>query len=96
MAKLANIVTIEVKPGNADAVVAALLAHQERSLDEPGTLQFVVLRPRGDDSRLITYEVYRDEAAFDAHRAAPSLAQLLSDTREMVLGFSGTRCDLVD
>jgi autoinducer 2-degrading protein len=95
MAKLVNIVSIDVKPGHADAVLAALVAHQARSLREPGTLQFEILRPLGEDSRLMTYEVYQDEGAFETHRAAPSLAQLLSETQAMLAGLHGTRCALV-
>jgi quinol monooxygenase YgiN len=97
MSKLANVVTIEVKAGRVDQVLAALLSHKERSLrDELGTLQFEVLMPRGDDSRLMTYEVYEDEAAFQAHRAAPSLAQWLAETADMVVDLRGARCAIVD
>jgi autoinducer 2-degrading protein len=96
MAKLANVVSIDVKPGNMDALLTALLAHKARSLrDESGTLQFEILRPLGDDSRLMTYEVYQDEAAFERHRAAASLAQLLSETEAMRAGLHGTRCAVV-
>jgi len=97
MTRLANIVTITVTPGRYDAILAALLAHKERCLrDEPGTLQFEVLRPRGDDSKLMTYEVYRDDAAFDAHRSAPSLEQLLGETGGMIANLQGFRCDVAD
>jgi quinol monooxygenase YgiN len=97
MTKLANVVSIDVKPGNMDALLAAVVAHKARCLrDEPGTLQFEILRPLGDDSRLMTYEVYQDEAAFETHRAAPSLAQLLSETEAMRAGLHGTRCLLLE
>jgi (4S)-4-hydroxy-5-phosphonooxypentane-2,3-dione isomerase len=97
MARLANIVTVNVKPGKVDAVVAALLAHKERSLKgEPGTMRFEVLRPRGDDSKLMTYEVYEDEAAFEAHRSAPSLAELLRESGNMISELQGIRCSLID
>jgi quinol monooxygenase YgiN len=97
MAKLANVVSIHVKPGKLDAVLTALLAHKARCLrDESGTLQFEILRPLGDDSRLMTYEVYQDDAAFETHRAAPSLAQLLSETKAIVADLHGARCAVVD
>ena len=96
MAKLVNIVTVEVKQGSVDRVGEALLAHKERSLrDEAGVLQFEVLRPRADDSTLMAYEVYESEAAFDDHRAAPSLAQLLSEISDLVSGLHGVRCEVV-
>lgn len=97
MAKLANIVTLAVKPGKADAVVAALLAHKERSLGrEPGTLQFEVLRPPEGDTALTTFEVYADDAAFETHRSAPSLAQLRSDISDLITNLEGSRYALVD
>ena len=97
MAEFANIVAIDVNPGATERVLEALLAHKERSLrDEPGTLQFKVLRPSGEDHKLLTYELYRDEAAFAEHRAAPSLAQLLAETRDLVSGLQGTGCLVQD
>ena len=73
MPKVAIIVTIEVTTGRRDQVLAFLMAHRARCLkDEPGiTLQFEVLLPHDDDTKVLSYEVYRDAAAFDAHRNGP-------------------------
>jgi autoinducer 2-degrading protein len=69
MASLALFGTIEVAPGRKDQLVSSLLAHKARCLkDEPGTLQMEVLAPRGDDAKVVLYEVYQDDAAFDVHR----------------------------
>jgi quinol monooxygenase YgiN len=82
VAKLANIVVIALRRGSSDGVLTALVAHKERSLrDELGTRQFEVLKPIDDETRLMTYEVYQDEAAFEAHRGAASLAQFLRETK---------------
>jgi (4S)-4-hydroxy-5-phosphonooxypentane-2,3-dione isomerase len=80
MSKFANVVTIEVAPGRRDEVVVLLLAHKARLKDEPGTLQFEVLLPKDDDTKVLSYEMYRDAAAFEAHLHGPSLAQLLKET----------------
>ena len=97
MADLAIIATIEVAPGRRDELVPLLLAHRARCLkDEPGTLQFEVLVPRGDDTRVLLYEVYRDDAAFDAHRSAPSVLQWRAETAGMVVKIDVTRCARVD
>jgi quinol monooxygenase YgiN len=46
-----------------------LAAHKTRCLnDEPGTLQFEILLPKDDDTKVLSYEVYRDDAAFEVHR----------------------------
>ena len=97
MAKFANVVTIEAAPGRRDEVVTSLMAHKARCLkDEPGTLQFEVLVPKDDDTKVFSYEVYRDDAAFETHRNAPSLAQLLEEVAGMVVKLHGTRCTVVD
>jgi (4S)-4-hydroxy-5-phosphonooxypentane-2,3-dione isomerase len=97
MPKLALIGTIEVAPGRRDQLLPLLMAHRARCLkDEPGTLQFEVLAPHEDDTRVLLYEVYRDDAAFDVHRNAPSIAQWQEETAGMVVKIYGTRCALVD
>ena len=63
MSKFANVVTIELAQGRRDEVIALLLAHKARLKDEPGTLQFEVLLPKGDDTKVHVYEMYRDAAA---------------------------------
>jgi (4S)-4-hydroxy-5-phosphonooxypentane-2,3-dione isomerase len=76
VAKLALVGTIEIAPGRRDQLISSAMAHRARCLkDEPGTLQMEVLAPRKDDTKVLVYEVYRDDAAFDVHRSGPSLAQ---------------------
>ena len=97
MSKRAIIGTIEVAPGRRDQLIALLMAHRARSLkDEPATLQFEVLAPREDDTRELLYEVYQDDAAFDVHRNAPSIAQWREETTGMIGKIYITRCALVD
>jgi quinol monooxygenase YgiN len=42
--------------------------------DEPGCHRFNVLRDEKDENVYYFYEVYKDEAALEAHRAAPHYA----------------------
>ncbi|MFA7248283.1 MAG: putative quinol monooxygenase [Dehalococcoidia bacterium] len=42
--------------------------------DEPGCARFNVLQDAQDENVYYFYEVYRDEAAIEAHRAAPHYA----------------------
>ena len=39
--------------------------------DEPGCLRFDVIQDSEDPDRIHLYEIYRDEAAIQAHRNAP-------------------------
>jgi (4S)-4-hydroxy-5-phosphonooxypentane-2,3-dione isomerase len=92
MPKLALIATIDVVEGQRDRLLSLLMAHKARSLkDEPGTLQFEVLVPREDDAKLFVYEVYRDDAAFEEHRNAASIAQFRKEADGMFEKIHGTR-----
>jgi quinol monooxygenase YgiN len=93
MPKFAIVGKIEITPGSVDK----LMAHRERCLkDEPGTLAFEILRPREDDTTLLVYEVYRDEAAFDVHWNGPSVARVRREAGEMIAKITGTRCTLME
>ena len=96
MPKFANVVTIEVAPGHRDQVVTLLLAHKARLKDEPGTLQFEVLLPKDEDTKVLSFEMYRDAAAFEVDLKGPSLAQLLKETAGMVMKLHGVRCAVMD
>ncbi len=65
----------KVKPGRMDEFLPLLEQHARNSrTNEPGCLQFDVVRDGEDPDRAFVYEVYADEAAFEAHKAAPYLA----------------------
>ena len=92
MPKLAIIGTLEIAPGSIDRLLPFLMAHRTRCLrDEPGTLQFDVLRPRDDETKVRLYEVYVDDAAFQVHWNGPSTAQLRKEATGMVLNVTGER-----
>ena len=44
-----------------------------------------VLAPRDGDTKVLVYEVYRDDAAFEVHRSGPSLAQWREETAGMIV-----------
>jgi quinol monooxygenase YgiN len=96
MPKFANVVTIEVAPERRDQVVTSLLAHKARLKGEPGTLQFEVLLPKDDGTKVFSFELYRDASAFEVHLNAPSLAQLREDIAGMEVKLHGVRCTVVD
>ena len=65
-------VTIQVKPEHVAEFLEIVRHDAEHSeQDEPGCLRFDVLRDRDDPNRFYFYEVYRDEAALEAHRQTP-------------------------
>ena len=68
-------VNLQVRPGHLDAFLVAITENAARSFgDEPGCLYFDVSQAIDDDHRFVFYELYADDAALDAHRAAPHFA----------------------
>ena len=96
MPRLAIIVTMEVASGRREQLLPSLMAHRARCLkDERGiNLQFEVLVPYDDDTRVLSFEVYRDDAAFEVHRKGPSLMQFREDTAGMIVKTYVTKCAL--
>jgi quinol monooxygenase YgiN len=70
------VATIRAAKDKGDAL-AALLVEQAAVVrrEEPGCLLYRPHRSTADPELFVFYEVYRDAAAFDAHRQAPHLAQ---------------------
>lgn len=65
-------VTILVKPEHAKEFLEVVHYDAEHSeKDEPGCLRFDVIQDKDDANRFYFYEVYRDEAALEAHRQTP-------------------------
>lgn len=96
MPQVAIIVAIEVAPGRRDQLLPLLIAHRARCLqDEAGiTQQFEVLVPDDAASKVLSYEVYRDEAAFEVHRNGRSIARFREDTAGMIMKMHVTKCSL--
>ena len=72
---IALVVSLQVVPGRLEEFTAAIKENAERSfIDEPGCLYFDVVQDVADDHHFLFYELYADQAAVDAHRAAPHFA----------------------
>ena len=93
MHKLAIIGNLEIAPGCVDRVLPLLMAHRARCLaDEPGTLQSNCCCR----AKVLLYEVYTDDDAFQSHWNRPSTARLREEAAGMIVGVTGTRCALVE
>jgi autoinducer 2-degrading protein len=57
-----------VQPEHREAFLAATLENACAAILEPGNLRFDVLQQADDPNRFLLYEVYRDEAAVEAHK----------------------------
>jgi autoinducer 2-degrading protein len=77
-------VDIAVLPDQVDAFLAATQENAAASRDEPGVLRFDVLTDRADPAHLVLVEVYRDEAAADAHKETGHYARWRDAVADMM------------
>ena len=61
-------VNIRIKPENVDAFMQKLAANAAAARKEAGCKQFEVLQDPQDKTRVMLYEVYVDEKAFEVHQ----------------------------
>ena len=63
---------IQIKAEHKEAFIEAMLGDAKGSVNnEPGCLRFDVIQEGADPNRIWLYEVYVDEAAFQAHTRTP-------------------------
>ena len=87
------IVEFHVKSGEMPRFMPLMLENAERSLqDEPGCRRFDVLT--GEDGRVILYEIYDDEAAFQAHCTSPHFHRFDQASKALIESKRVERCTL--
>jgi len=90
---LAMWVKVRVKPEGRERFLKAIEVDAIGSeRDEAGCLRFNVLHDREDPNVYYFYEVYRDEAALEAHRAAPHYAVWRAAADTLDGPAQATRC----
>lgn len=72
-------VAIRIKPENVDAFMAQVLENARAARSEPGCRQFEVLVDPEDKTRVMLFEVYDDQAAFEAHQAGTAFKKYLAN-----------------
>jgi len=92
---IALIVTIDIKPERRKAFMEAMMGDARgANEDEPGCLRFDVIQDSANPNRIYLYEVYRDEAALEAHRKAPHYLKWRETVKDWFASpptrFSGT------
>ena len=62
---------IQIKEGFKEQYINGIIENARGAVnDEPGCMRFDVIQDASDGNRIWVYEVYRDEAAFQAHTQA--------------------------
>jgi len=85
MSKIAILVEFEVIPEHRSAFESLIRGNSQHTLaTEPGCLQFDVVTPEDDPTRLFLVEVYRDREAQEYHSALPRLAEIREKYKNMI------------
>ena len=72
-------VQIVVKPENVDAFMAKCLENAAAARKERGCRMFNVLVDPEDRTKVMLYEVYVDEKAFEAHQQTPHFKKYVAE-----------------
>jgi len=72
-------VQISIKADAIESFMSKLMVNAKAARNEPGCKTFDVLVDPHDKSRLMLYEVYADEKAFEAHQATPHFKKYLAE-----------------
>jgi quinol monooxygenase YgiN len=72
-------VDIKLKPENVEVWMKKALENAREARKEPGCRQFDVLVDPDDKTRVMLYEVYDDDKAFQAHQQTPHFKKYLAE-----------------
>jgi (4S)-4-hydroxy-5-phosphonooxypentane-2,3-dione isomerase len=72
-------VNIRIKPENVDAWINKALKNAREARKEPGCRHFDVLVDPKDRTRVMLYEIYDDEKAFEAHQQTQHFKKYLAE-----------------
>ena len=72
-------VDIRIKPENVDAFMKAVLENAAASRKEPDCKQFDVVVDPKDSTRVMLYEVYTDEKAFEEHQKGAHFKKYIAE-----------------
>lgn len=93
---LALVVSIECPPGAREPFVEAIQAQAAASRElEPGCLRFDVCESVADENRFVLYEVYEDDAAWEAHPGTEHFARWRQAADELGLRIERTLTRIV-
>ena len=78
------VVNIRIKPESVDVFMKQLNENAAAARKEPGCRQFDVLVDPQDKTKVMLYEVYNDEKAFEAHQQTPHFKKYLAEAVPML------------
>jgi (4S)-4-hydroxy-5-phosphonooxypentane-2,3-dione isomerase len=95
MTGFAIIVEFRLQPGTRPEFLRLIAKNACASAQtEPGCRRFDVLEPDDQPDSVWLYEIYNDEAAFEAHMRSAHFAEFDAKSASLVVGKSVIRCTL--
>jgi (4S)-4-hydroxy-5-phosphonooxypentane-2,3-dione isomerase len=79
-----NAVDLDIVPTEREKYLAAITENGMAAVKEPGCRRFDILNLASDPNHFLLYEVYDNEAAFQAHRATDHFKKYAATTASMV------------
>ncbi len=73
------VVSIRIKPENVERWMKMALENAREARKEPGCRQFEVLVDPKEKTRVLLFEIYDDEKAFEAHQQTPHFKRYLAE-----------------
>lgn len=70
-------VNIRIKPENVDAFMQHVIENATAARKEAGCRQFEVLVDPQDRTKVMLFEIYDDEKAFESHQQTPAFKKYL-------------------
>ena len=75
---------IQIKAGHKEEFIQAMLENAKGAVNnEPGCLRFDVIQDADDANRIWLYEIYTDEAAFQAHLQTPHFSKCMNAIKDL-------------
>ena len=72
-------VDIRIKPENVERWMKMALENAREARKEPGCRHFDVLVDPDDRTRVMLYEIYDDQSAFEAHQQTPHFKKYMAE-----------------
>ena len=97
MGKITIIATFEAAEGAFDELLMLIKEHAQRCREwEPDCLRFDIMVPREEGNRIILYEIYKDQAALDAHLKSKHMEKFRESRTPFFNSVQASTCDLFE
>ena len=77
-------IRVTARPGRRDDLLALFHELAVAAVDEPGTLVYTFSTADSDPDLVVTFELFADEAAVEAHKAAAAMQRVRPQLDEVV------------